>query len=329
MSGELMLLLALLLIGILASAFFSGIETGVYSMNRLRLSLLAERQGQVRAKLLHSIVSREDLLLCVFLIGNNLANGLTAQVGEILASGWLPDPRWSAVVTALLLTPVLFMTSEAVPKHLFRLHSESWPYASARTLSLSRLLLAPLVLLVLPLSRLALKWAKGRKRSMAGLRRGGLGLETLLAAGSRDASSMRGPLLQLESVSRGPVRDFVVSTQLLDVLPEDADSDALLEALRVRAFHRYPLRAKDGELRRYVYYFEVLAAIEEHGGKPLRLLDHSHPIIEIGRELTVDDALVRLETEQSRLALVRGPSGAAMGVVFIRDLVAGLLSQEH
>jgi len=73
-----------ILFGVLASAFFSGIETGLISLNRLRLRHEVERKNR-RAMILNTFVESTERLLGTTLIGTNLANVLVAVSASVLA----------------------------------------------------------------------------------------------------------------------------------------------------------------------------------------------------------------------------------------------------
>ena len=65
------------------SAFFSGVETAMMSLNRYRLKHLVKEndKGAIRAE---KLLRRPDRLLGVILIGNNFVNILAASLTTVL-----------------------------------------------------------------------------------------------------------------------------------------------------------------------------------------------------------------------------------------------------
>ncbi len=61
------------LIGIVLSAVFSGLETGIYTINRVRLIVRASRNDR-RAVRLQDEIEHPNRLLTTLLLGNNIAN---------------------------------------------------------------------------------------------------------------------------------------------------------------------------------------------------------------------------------------------------------------
>ena len=68
---------------VLFSAYFSGSETGIMSINRIRLRHLAKEDHRA-AKRVSKLLSRPDRLIGLILIGNNLVNIAAAQVATII-----------------------------------------------------------------------------------------------------------------------------------------------------------------------------------------------------------------------------------------------------
>jgi len=137
-------------VGLALSSIFSGVETGVYSVNRLRLAVRAGATPPDRRTLrLQREIGEPERLIATLLIGNNAANyagslGLTA----LLVLAGLED--WAViVVNAAVLTPALFVFGETIPKELFREEADRLMPRFAAPLGLFRLFLT--VTLLLPL----------------------------------------------------------------------------------------------------------------------------------------------------------------------------------
>src|SRR5437867_12347814 len=76
--------LVLIALGVLASAFFSGMETGLISLNRVRLRHEVERKDR-RALILNRFIENTEQLLGTTLAGTTLCNVLVAVARSALA----------------------------------------------------------------------------------------------------------------------------------------------------------------------------------------------------------------------------------------------------
>jgi putative hemolysin len=114
-----MMVLALLALGVLMSAFFSGSETGFYRVTRVRLMMDA-MSGSLIARSLMWLAARPTLVVATVLIGNNIANYLVSYALVLASQQYLA--AWGESLHALvpiLATPFLFIYGELLPKYLY------------------------------------------------------------------------------------------------------------------------------------------------------------------------------------------------------------------
>ncbi len=74
----------LLVSAVLLSAFFSGTETALMSVNRYRLRHLA-REGSTSARIAEKLLERPDRLIGMILICNNFVNSAAAAIVTLIA----------------------------------------------------------------------------------------------------------------------------------------------------------------------------------------------------------------------------------------------------
>ncbi len=116
-----MLLLAeisLLLLCLAWSAFFSGMETGVISINRLKLRHLVEEDNDRPAQLLERFLGNPDRLLGTTLTGNNICN-VTLSVIAARLGHYLPG-RGGEILTEAAMTMIVLIAGEYLPKAWFQ-----------------------------------------------------------------------------------------------------------------------------------------------------------------------------------------------------------------
>ncbi|WP_409421085.1 CNNM domain-containing protein [Pseudaeromonas sp. ZJS20] len=136
-------LLISLVVLLVISAFFSGSETGMMSLNRYKLRHLvkSKHKGAMRVE---ALLSRPDRLIGLILIGNNLVNILASSIATVLAIRLFGD-LGIALATAGL-TIVILIFSEVTPKTLAAMYPEKVAYPASIILKGLMFLLYPLVL---------------------------------------------------------------------------------------------------------------------------------------------------------------------------------------
>ena len=136
------ILLAILIafVGVVLSAVCSGIETGLYVINRVRLAVRAGR-GDAAAVRMENEIERPERLLSTLLILNNAANYAGNLGVALFLSVWSLSTGSVIVLNTLLVVPLLFVFAETVPKDLFRIHADRWLPRFSGVMSISRMVL--------------------------------------------------------------------------------------------------------------------------------------------------------------------------------------------
>lgn len=110
-------LIVTLIVMVVISAYFSGSETGMMTLNRYRLRHMA-KQGNRQAKRVEKLLRKPDRLISPVLIGNNLVNILASALGTIVGMRLYGDAG-VAIATGVL-TFVVLVFAEVLPKPLRR-----------------------------------------------------------------------------------------------------------------------------------------------------------------------------------------------------------------
>ena len=121
-------LVGLLVALLLLSAFFSGSETALMSLNRYQLRHKA-REGHRGAQVAERLLARPDRLIGLILLGNNLVNFSAASLVALIALEIGGEP--AVAVGTVILTLVVLVFSEAAPKTLAALHPQRVGFPAA------------------------------------------------------------------------------------------------------------------------------------------------------------------------------------------------------
>lgn len=139
------MLLSSIIFLLFISAFFSGVETAMMSLNRYRLKHLVKEnnKGAIRAD---KLLKRPDRLLGVILIGNNFVNILAASLTTVLCLKFFGDS--GVVIGSIVLTLFILVFAEITPKTFAALNSEKVALPASLILKYLQKILRPLVLFV-------------------------------------------------------------------------------------------------------------------------------------------------------------------------------------
>lgn len=126
---------------LLISAFFSGAETGLMSVNRYKLRHLSQ-SGHRGALRVSRLLEQPDRLIGLILIGNNLVNIAASAVATLIGLRLYGD--YGILIATVSLTIIILIFSEVTPKTIAALRPERIAFPSAY-------LLQPLLKLFYPL----------------------------------------------------------------------------------------------------------------------------------------------------------------------------------
>lgn len=147
-------LIIILIIMVLISAFFSGSETGMMTLNRYRLRHKV-KQGNRAAKRVEGLLQKPDRLISLVLIGNNLVNILASALATIVGIR-LYGNAGVAIATGVL-TFVILIFSEVLPKTIAALYPEKVAYPVSILLKPLQILMMPLVWLLNTITRVLMR----------------------------------------------------------------------------------------------------------------------------------------------------------------------------
>ena len=137
--------LAVILVCLVMSAYFSATETAFSSLNRIRIKNMADK-GNKRAELVMKLEDNFDNMLSSMLIGNNIVNMSVSSLMTTLTIKILGNAYVG--ITTGILTLLILIFGEITPKNLATIHAEKLSLAYSRIIYGLMILLTPVVFIV-------------------------------------------------------------------------------------------------------------------------------------------------------------------------------------
>lgn len=139
---------------VFVSAYFSGSETGMMTLNRYKLRHQA-KNGHRAARRVEKLLRRPDRLISLVLIGNNLVNILASSLATIVGMRLYGDAG-VAIATGILTFAVLVF-AEVLPKTVAALYPDKVAYPSSLLLGPLQIIMMPLVWLLNSITRVLMR----------------------------------------------------------------------------------------------------------------------------------------------------------------------------
>ncbi len=323
----------LFLVGLTGSAFFSGSETGLYRVSRTRL-VLDGLAGSWAGRGLIWLLNHPAIFVATTLVGNNLANYATSAAIVLGVAAWIDggpaigqhgaaelpgagEHEGIDLAATVLLTPVVFIFGELLPKSLFYQAPYRMLSAVRGLVIAAAVLLSPIASLLALLGQLLQKMT-GQTPFRVQLTMGRGDFDRLLRAGQESgllAAGQRDLAQALFDQGGQRAIGFGVRPDRLAVIDRRADVSRARAAAR-RANHPIVLVRRGKKIVGYHRYGELVRR---------KKLPPPRDVINADADARHLDVLLRLYAAHSDVAILSDEAGRWVGVVTRRQLVEPLL----
>jgi Mg2+/Co2+ transporter CorB len=316
--GLLVLLLAL-------SAFFSGSETALMSLNRYQLRHKA-REGHRGARIAEQLLKRPDRVIGLILLGNNLVNIFAASLVAIVAMDIGGQP--AVAIGSLIMTLIILIFAEAAPKTLAALHPERLAFPAALIYFVLLKVTYPLVWLTNMCANgvLFLFGVRSRHTELQALTREEL-RTVVFEAGSRISSRYRTMLLSILDLEKVTVDDVMVPHNEIVGIDLD-DNDLEIEKVITESEHtRLPVYRDNIDNVIGVLHLRHLAnmAKKDLTKDMLKGMLSEPYFVPEGTPLSTQ--LVQFQRRRERIALVVDEYGDIQGIVTLEDILEEIVGE--
>ena len=303
------------------SFLLSGMEAGVFALNRLRIRQLA-RSGKRSAQLLNGFLEKPERFLWTILVGNTLAN--------FLILGWiLAELHAFFVGHTLIIVPLFavilfgfYALCDLLPKMLFRAHPNSLCLSAARVFRIINFLLSPLVRIVENVSRIILRLTGGqaftgrlfgnREEMRAIMRESSHAL-------TNEEHAMVNRILDLQNFTVGEV---ALPLNQIIMVESKTPVRAAIDLVRLSPqISRLPVwEIRDGQ-RRIAGLLDVGTLLFRSSldlDKPVA--GHMTPAVFVNESMRLEVALRLMQRAGQRMAIVLSRDQKEVGIVALKDI---------
>ncbi len=317
--------LLLLYVGIALSVSFlcSVLEASLLSVGEVELHDRAQRGEKAAKSLLAIKDERMDDAISAILTLNTIAHTIGATLAGAQAA-IVFGSKWVGVFSAVLTLLVLVVT-EIIPKTLGTVYASSLVGFVARTLRVLMIGLHPVLLVTGALTRLI---SHGDKRPIS---RGELG--SLVSLATQEGTLEHGEARVLSNVlqmQKIPVEDVMTPRTVVVMVPADMTMDEFRRSANASVFSRVPVwEESQDNVVGYVRQVDVLRRLAgDDGGGETSLRDVMLPIGTVTEDSTVRGVLREFLEHREHIGIVTDEFGTVRGLVTLEDLLETVLGTE-
>lgn len=309
---------------LMCSAFFSGTEAAFNASNSMHLRRKAE-EGSKTAKVAYKISENFTTTLCGILIGNNLVNIAASTCGTYVFMALFANIEGgdaiASAVSTVVLTILILMFGEIVPKIICKEHTSKLVYIVAIPIRIITLILYPIVFVVMAVMNLLRKlWGRDSddapeitEDELSSI------IDTVEKEGviDEDQSDLLQSSLEFSDTT---VEEIMTPRTDLITIDLDDDFEEIAKTIEESTFSRLPVYRDSiddiiGILHLNLYYKEAVDSKKINIESMLLETCYMH------KTLKLPAALKMLREKQVHMAIVIDEFGGTLGVVTIEDIL--------
>ncbi len=320
----------LILLALLGSAFFSGSETALISVNKVKLQGWLEKKIHL-ARLVDKFLNRPSDIFSTLFVGNNLMNVLvTVLITDLIIQLFFPRQALSILVMALVIPaivipPTLFF-GEIIPKSVAREYAGRLMPLVATPLLVSHYLLTPVskITHLISYQLLRLIGIKKQERESIFTRKN---IQRVLIESERTGvldKEERSYISGVFNFSESSVREVMTPRTEIVAVPKGTSIDEIAAKMSRSSFSRIPIY--EGSLDHIIGIVHVVDLL---GGSKKDEEPLIHPVIFTPETRKCDNLFYEMRHKKCHLAVVLDEYGGTAGIVTLENLLEELVGDIH
>lgn len=309
------------------AALFSAAETALMSINRAKLRQRLDEGDRV-AQGIHKLIQQPRRLLSTVLLGNTLSIVVLVVVGTSLAIEHLPDSPWAMAAAFLVLSFLVLVVSEIIPKSVAASRPEAvarWVVTPVRWLMVAmRPLVGGLLSLTTPVIRLL-----GGQEATAAPRYTEEELRTLIEIGQEQGVIEQEETLLLTSAlafDDTPVSAVLTPRVDIVALPRTCRREEAIALIESEAYSRMPVYGESlDEILGIVSARDILLSAAK--GEPWDLERLIKPAYHVPENKRLDEFLREMQQLELQMAIVTDEYGGTAGLVTVEDVLEQIVGE--
>ena len=334
MTSDLIILLCLML-----SAFFSGMEIAFVSSNKIYLEIEKQQTG-ITSKLLNYITKNPSRFIATMLVGNNVSLVIYGIfMGDRILQLFFPETLLSGVIgieivfiQTIISTVIILLTAEFLPKVFFQQYANVFMKVFALPTGVFFTMFTPITLMVIKLSDyILIKFFKTKgDQIQLTFSKSELGnyIEEQLES-TKDIENVDSEIQIFQNAldfTEVKAREAMVPRTEIVAIENDADLDEIKKLFTSTGLSKIPVYNESvDDIEGYVHAFELFR-------KPEHIKKILLPVAYVPETIRISEVLKLLTKQRRSIAVVLDEYGGTSGIITVEDIIEelfGEIEDEH
>lgn len=309
---------------VLCSAYFSGTEISLASVNRIHM-MSRSSKGNKGAQRVLWVLDNFDEALSVLLIGNNVVNIGCATLSAVIAAKLWGTGAVS--VSAVITTVMLFIFGEMLPKCFARSCNERFAEAASAPLILLMKLLKPFSVFFTALSALVSRPFKKQAESQVTMTEDELNdiVENISEEDGFDSDTSR-LVKSAMKFSSAYAREIMVPWEEVLKIRTSQKTAQILEIIKGSNHSRIPVIDRNGNVKGILQIRKFLKAYMRFNHNVILASVMDYPYY-VNPDTPIDELLTQMSNHRRNLAVVKDSDGKILGIITVEDILEQLVGE--
>ncbi len=322
-AGSIIKILLFLLL-CLSSAYFSGTEISLASVNKIHMMSRASK-GIKSAERVLKILDNFDEALSVLLIGNNVMHIGCATLATVLAAEiWGTN---AVIISTLFTTVIIFLFGEMLPKSFAHSCNERFAENASWILLFLMKLLKPFSLFFTAISALVSKPFKKHTENQVTMTEDELTdiVENITEEDDfdEDTGKLVKSALHFSNLKAGEV---MVPWENVQKISSFNKTPEILETVKKSVHSRIPVIDRSGKIKGILQIRKFLKTYIKLNHNIILASVMDYPYF-VGEEDPIDEVLTEMSNHRRNLAVVRDAEGNTAGIITVEDILEELVGE--
>ena len=324
----------IIIVCLILSAFFSGMEIAFVSSNRIYLEIEKSQQS-FTSKVLKSITKKPSRFIATMLLGNNVALVLYGIfMGDRILQIFYPQTLLSGEASLLIVfyqtlisTAIILLTAEFLPKVFFQLYANTFIKIFSIPVAFFYAFFYPITFLIIEFTDLILKQffktdSDKVQLSFSKVELGNYIDEQLESFNDKENLDSEIQIFQNAlDFSEVKTREAMVPRAEVIAVEEKTSIQDIKALFISTGLSKIPVYKETiDHILGYVHAFEIIK-------KPKTLINILLPVAYIPETMLVNDVLKLLTRQHKSIAVVIDEYGGTSGIVTVEDIVEELFGE--
>ncbi len=313
--------ISVIIAAIFFEGFFAGSEIGIISYDKIKIKH-KESKGNKLAKFLLLMTKKPESTFSTSLIGNNIAY----TSATILATAIIYEyaKSYTPFIVAIILTPVMVVFGEIIPKMLYRRHANSFMLKSIPLITFFSVIFFPVNIIFITLSKFLNFLFKSKSKNVF-LTKDEL-IKVLTISGNIEEFKEydKKIIKRIFEFGKKTSKDIMIPLISVIALNENDDVNKARQIFSETNYSRI-LVYKDriDNISGIVFAFDIYSA--ENANKLVGEI--SRPVLFIPETLKISNIMLKMQKSRQQMVVVVDEYGGASGIITFEDILEEIVGE--